>query len=807
MDSGEARERGHVRRTSEPVDAAAVEQAEASQQDRRRSLFERGWSTSNLSSGRSLVPDLGGANHPHPFSNDHLRNSVSINRSGNASVGVSNVSRFHESWTNADGGDFLGTSIASAADFGGVAVDNRGVLDMNGPNLAVSARPSAKVDASGVSSTIHDAARITDWDKVLTLCVKHPQHAKYSGRDGWTALHHACNRRCPLPEVAEALIRAYPGALLKEEEKGWLPLHYACRFKAPRDVVRLLLQMYPDKGRASVSKRDRLGRTPLFYAVRYDAPAGVAGLLLEVDPGAVLEEDQNEDSPLALVWDSWAEKLEGKRIINNFLPSGIFQMDHAAREEQAVLLQQRMKKEPKLHKRWQRVNMLLKAAFGFPVEDDSGEGSDEQDEVSGSERKWRILHAASVVKCHLSLFLLACALHPEQARELDESDLRRPGDQQLVEGVRPHQTALHLAAASNVSGEHGKTVIIHLLNMYREAAELPDGIDGSLPLHRMVENERKQDWPTHAAILYHFFPRAVRIPDRNGKLPLHRATSAMTHMEREDDGVQRSVIIQLVRSFPQAASHADHSGCLPLHMIAMHAEVWDDDVEAVYTAHTAAVQVRAGASLDNRLALHMAASSPDSRESLLARLVGLHPRGAALTDRQGKLPMHLACELGKEWDAGASCIHEAFPGATQQAEENARGWLPLHMASACPSASADLIARLCDLHSDGASVADTEGRFPLHLACRSGKSWQGGLKSLFDANPSAVLTGDNVGLLPLHVAAFRCCASEAETESETDSSSDVPDTASDVEQPAKLDVLYNLLRAEPSVLRLSTSLL
>jgi hypothetical protein len=79
---------------------------------------------------------------------------------------------------------------------------------------------------------------------------------------------------------------------------------------------------------------------------------------------------------------------------------------------------------------------------------------------------------------------------------------------------------------------------------------------------------------------------------------------------------------------------------------------------------------------------------------------------------------------------------------------------------------------------------------------------------LFEANPSAVLTGDNAGLLPLHVAAFRSCASEAEAESETDASDhDVPDTASDVEQPAKLDVLYNLLRAEPSVLRVSTSFL
>ena len=124
-------------------------------------------------------------------------------------------------------------------------------------------------------------------------------------------------------------------------------------------------------------------------------------------------------------------------------------------------------------------------------------------------------------------------------------------------------------------------MIISLLSLYREAAQEPDGIDGSLPLHRMVENPRKQDWPNHAAILYHFYPRAVQIPDHFGKLPLHRAASAITHEDHQADE-ERSVIIQLVRSFPQAAGHTDETGCLPFHYLAMSAKVWDDDVEAVY---------------------------------------------------------------------------------------------------------------------------------------------------------------------------------------------------------------------------------
>jgi hypothetical protein len=63
--------------------------------------------------------------------------------------------------------------------------------------------------------------------------------------------------------------------------------------------------------------------------------------------------------------------------------------------------------------RWAYASSRL--AFGFPVEDDSGV-------VLTNKRKllvgnaWRILHAPVV---HLSLFLLACALHRTSA-EVDE---------------------------------------------------------------------------------------------------------------------------------------------------------------------------------------------------------------------------------------------------------------------------------------------------------------------------------------------------------------------------------------------------
>lgn len=670
------------------------------------------------------------------------------------------------------------------------------------------ASPQAPIPPLGTSqafvgnSVIHDAARITDWDRVLELCSTNPQAAAYAGKDGWTALHHACNRRCPRPDVVRALIAAYPSALLQEEEgKSWLPLHFACRFKAPRDVVALLLHMVPTSGQTAVRSRDAdKGRRPLYYAIRYDAPPGVAELLIGMDPSAILDEDQNEESPLALVWDSWAEKLEGKRIVHSFLPGGFPEPEDTTPEQRAVLLRGKLENEPKLKKRWNQVNMLLRAAFGFPFEDLESVADHvvpKSEEVSDN-RTWRIVHATAAVKCHISLFLLACAFHPEQARELDEYDLREPN-----QPIGPtHQTALHLAARSKASGEPGKTVIYTLLSYNREAAEMPDEIDGSLPLHHMVENPRKQDWPNHAAVLYHFYQRAVQIPDRNGKLPLHRAAACITHQEFPEDHEDHSVIIQLVRAYPQAASQVDNDRHLPMHHLARNARVWDEDVESVHNAHRTAVQFRAGT--NQALPLHMAAANTHSEASLLQRLVALHPRGASMETRDGKLPFHFACESGKSWEV-AKIIKDAFPQAVSTPERNARNWLPLHMASACSADTSVLISKIVELHPASANVADRDKqRFPLHLACSRGKSWLGGLQSLFDANPSALLARDVSGCLPLHICALTYCrksnqdlgwktkaAPKAEAEKEMNENT---------EDTARLDIIFNLIRADPTTL-------
>lgn len=599
-------------------------------------------------------------------------------------------------------------------------------------------------DAPGIiSSIIHDEARVMGWDKVMELSNSQPQHAQYAGPDGWTALHHVFNRRCARDDVVKALITAYPEALMALEEKDMTPLHYACRFKAPRETVRLLLQLFPDIGKQAVGLRDVKGRTPLWYAVRYDAPKGVVEMLLEIDPKTILERDRTGESPLSLVWDTWAEKFEGKKALAPFVapPAGEKKSAEQARGDFAKLLE----RNSKLKGIWQTTNLLLKYHFGLQQQQQSSNSNNNGSSSSSAERKFRMLHATAAIACHPTLFLIAKALYPEQATELDESD--------LTEGTK---TALHLAASCSAAADSAKTVVLSLLELNPQAVETKDSPSQSLPLHRMVES--KKHW-VHDGIrdVQRAYPTALREPDSEGRLPLHRAAAASAH----GGGQGGSIILQLLEEYPEAASHTDTGGKLPLHHIAQHyGGEWGDEVEAIFRAHEAAVRTRAG----DKMPLHLAASSRCATQSLLEGLVEHHARGARQTDRSGKLPLHLACESGKTWDK-ICAICESYPDAVR---EPANGLVALQMVAALEKSPKCVIEELVTRYPQGAHRKDDSGRYALHLACASGKLWQTGLKEILQANPSANISEDNEGLLPLHIAARLYCCKEKDSDNDKD---------------------------------------
>ena len=689
-------------------------------------------------------------------------------------------------------------------------------VDTLAPHLGkISMNENEQQDLNSQSnSIIHDAARITDWRKVQSLATNHPHHASYKCDHGLTSLHHACTRRCPHPAVFQALISAYPHALVeKDDGKGWTPLHHACRFKCPTECVRLLLHSYPKYGRYACQVRDKdKGRTPLYYAMRYDAPDGVVELLLKcMQRDDILDCDRDGMSVLGLVWDKWVTSYEGKRIMVFYSKIvkqwkakklDIANDDHTNKAEEAwwnkVLVDSKKLKEglkegklKKLKKNWEKANMLLRGAFGFNLNVD--------EDVSG--RKFRILHAASAIRCHESLFTMACALHPEQAREIDLGDLFSSRSSTENNEIMESMTALHLAAKSRSSGPDSRKVMQGLLVFYPETASMQNPADSSLPLHYLCGNESKMHWVQDGIrSIYDAFPNAATCRDSHGRTPLHRAaaleedsfiitspplissdngtgasarlptpsaissrsqasidpvghaSSSRNSISSVEDRVG-SIVQNILLTHPEVASFPDILGKTPLHSIAEYAEDWDANVEAIFNAFPEALSKRDGS---KSLPMHLVSSNLDAKPRLIQKIVECNPRASTLVNGQGMLPLHLACGVGKSWVSGLKDIFEAFPRGITMVDDE-RGWTPLHFLVSSSHSTLETIEKILELGMDAACVLDKRGRTPFHLAVESGKAWDDGLELLFQSNPDAIDAPDALGKIPIVTALLHYC--------------------------------------------------
>lgn len=780
---------------------------------------------------------------------DIMDNTLLIDRSASLDDELIAAHNSAASMNNNNNNNNNGTERVERSDsIGSINNSHRRVSSAGGSRASLSLELAQLYDGMPPlfdAAALHDAARITDWHTVLSLSTSHPNSAKYVGKDGWNALHHACDRRCPHVDVMEALLTAYPNALVQTNDKGWTPLHRACRNKTPKDVVRLLLQKYADLGKQAAMMRCNDGRSSLHYALLYDAPEGVVDLLLQADPDAALDEDRDGMTPLGTVWDKYANSFEGKRLLqilrpfegegwdnntnndNNSEEADLhFKIRKAAETRVRNVLENNDQPSfSQLRWSWKTANILLRAYFRFlPQEEEIVD--DDTSTTTTPRRKWRVFHATCAIKCHPKLILMARALHPEQAMEVDENDLFREADHDIANPrvrVRFRQypvsrTALHFAAMSSLSGREGRNVIKLVLKLNPNAARHVDGL-GNLPLHLICQNSHKMQWISDGSKdILEAYPEASVIGDSNGKTPLHCIASsfwcvrsrpsrhATLPTSARTGGIppnfpplpNESAIQNLVEANAIAASILDDCGRLPLHYIAIHAEEWTTDITSILTAHPAAVQTRAGPSTHNQLPLHMAASSPFARPSLIKNLVIANPRASSIMDERGQLPLHLAVDSGRIiWDEGIQAIYEAYTPAISTPEESPRRWTVLHVAAASPSTGRELIEYIIAQHENLASIPDGDGKYPLHLACATNKSWvEGGIKAIFDADPSVGLSEDSNHLLPFHIAALSINSRDEMPNSVAARG----DTLND--DLKSLEVLFNLLTAQPSIVHL-----
>ena len=141
------------------------------------------------------------------------------------------------------------------------------------------------------------------WDLVRRWMWANPlpeqrQAAAYvRGTADATPLHLMCKLHHPPVDVISDIVEAAPEIVSWKDTHGWLPLHHACANGANPDVMRILVDVYP-QGKLS---QDNQKRTPIhFYATRTsDNPTFMTeNALMLTDSGAAELTDKGGMLPM-----------------------------------------------------------------------------------------------------------------------------------------------------------------------------------------------------------------------------------------------------------------------------------------------------------------------------------------------------------------------------------------------------------------------------------------------------------------------------------------------------------------------------
>lgn len=97
------------------------------------------------------------------------------------------------------------------------------------------------------------------WKEVLEWIVFHPDELTLQDKKGHTILHHLCLFRAPI-EIIQMVLWQCPDLASQANTDGEIPLHWAIRLSAPNECIRSLLRADRFSG---TSVRDKDGHSPL----------------------------------------------------------------------------------------------------------------------------------------------------------------------------------------------------------------------------------------------------------------------------------------------------------------------------------------------------------------------------------------------------------------------------------------------------------------------------------------------------------------------------------------------------------------
>lgn len=161
-------------------------------------------------------------------------------------------------------------------------------------------------------------------------------------------------------------------------------------------------------------------------------------------------------------------------------------------------------------------------------------------------------------------------------------------------------------------------------------------------------------------------PESLEKENLEQSLPLHSALRIPT--------VLPQVVLKLLEKFPQAATHPDNQGFIPLFLCVMREDSNENIVREICKAYKEGPMYL---SQSNNYPLHFACKRFSPNKEVLKILLRRFPNAAQQVNKEGKLPLHLLSEMTDDLEA-IKLVYDAYPEALEVRDNYGR--IPLHLA-------------------------------------------------------------------------------------------------------------------------------
>jgi ankyrin repeat protein len=377
-------------------------------------------------------------------------------------------------------------------------------------------------------------------DLVRYLVEEYPDSLQVAANDGYLPLHDACLSGAPM-DVVQYLAKACPKSLQVTSRSGkkpidlaknhevviWmesamlaggfafdqLPLHHACIIGAPLELVRYLVEEYPD----SLQVADNDGYLPLHDACLCGAPMDVVQYLAKACPKSLQVTSRSGKKPIDL-----AKNHEVVAWMESAMLAGGFAFDHLSSPQPSV----QPVSSPFSP---DRETLVQRIDIDHPI------SSQDIDRSISSQQP--LLHPANS-----SFDQTTPGQTPSLAKDT-EGEKRKAIGQQLHKALRELPPSLDK--------------IQTLVEAGRGALSVAD-VNGNLALHHACLYGAPLEFVRY---LVQEYPKSLQVTNNYGQLPLHYACLCGAPME---------VVQYLVKARPKSLQVTNSSGKKPIDLTKNH---------------------------------------------------------------------------------------------------------------------------------------------------------------------------------------------------------------------------------------------